>query len=90
MPESYSRPLAPAPPASYHSVVCGSLTPVPYPLPPVETGSPFGTLWAGLGLGGFYIALIWINSLLGLVLTPLMLLPATFLMDRRKKGAAKQ
>jgi hypothetical protein len=56
----------------------------------METGSPFGTLWAGLGLGGFYIALIWINSLLGLVLTPLMLLPATFLMDRRKKGAAKQ
>jgi len=55
----------------------------------VESGSPFGTLWTGLGLGGFYIALIWINSLLGMVLTPLFLLPATFLMDRRKKGAAK-
>lgn len=53
-----------------------------------SSGGPLGTLWAGLGLGGFYIALIWINSLLGLVLTPLMLLPATFLMDRRKKAAA--
>ncbi|HUO52829.1 MAG TPA: hypothetical protein VMT93_09930 [Gemmatimonadaceae bacterium] len=55
----------------------------------MENSGPLGTLWTGLGLGGFYIALIWINSLLGLVLTPLMLLPATYLMDRKKKGAAK-
>jgi hypothetical protein len=54
----------------------------------MESSGPLGTLWAGLGLGGFYIALIWVNALLGLVLTPLFLLPATFLMDRRKKNAA--
>lgn len=56
----------------------------------MENSGPLGTLWAGLGLGGFYIALIWINSLLGLVLTPLFLLPATHLMDRRKKAAASK
>jgi len=54
----------------------------------MESSGPLGTLWVGLGLGGFYIALIWINSLLGMVLTPLFLLPVTFLMDRRKQKAA--
>ena len=54
-----------------------------------NSGGPLGVLWAGLGLGGFYIALIWVNTLLGMVLTPLFLLPATFLMDRMKQGAKK-
>jgi hypothetical protein len=49
---------------------------------PLETHGPFGTLWVGLGLCAFYIALIWINSLLGFVLTPLFIGPATWLMDR--------
>ncbi|HYD52219.1 MAG TPA: hypothetical protein VEA99_06320 [Gemmatimonadaceae bacterium] len=30
----------------------------------------------------FYIALIWINTLLGFFLTPLFIVPATWLMDR--------
>ena len=54
----------------------------------MDTSGPLGTLWTGLGLGGFYIALIWINSLLGLVLTPLFLIPATYLLDRRKNAGA--
>lgn len=54
----------------------------------METSGPLGTLWTGLGLGGFYLALIWVNALLGLVLTPLFLLPATRLLDRRKKAGA--
>jgi len=37
----------------------------------VETHGPLGVIWVSLGLGAFYIALIWINSLLGLFLTPL-------------------
>ncbi len=41
------------------------------------SGGTLGVLWVGLGLGGFYIALIWVNTLLGMVLTPLFLLPAT-------------
>jgi predicted Na+-dependent transporter len=40
----------------------------------VETHGPLGTIWVSLGLGAFYIALIWINSLLGLVITPLFVL----------------
>jgi hypothetical protein len=40
----------------------------------VETHGPLGTIWVSLGLGAFYIALIWINSLLGLMITPLFTL----------------
>jgi hypothetical protein len=47
----------------------------------METHGPLGTLWVSLGLIGFYIALIWLNSLLGLFLTPLFLIPQTWLMD---------
>ena len=32
----------------------------------VETHGPLGVIWVSLGLVAFYIALIWINSLLGL------------------------
>jgi len=48
----------------------------------LETHGPFGTLWVGLGLGCFYIALIWLNTLLGFFLTPLFVIPATWLQDR--------
>jgi hypothetical protein len=44
-------------------------------------GGPFGTLLAGLGLGAFYTALIWINMLLGVFLTPLFLVPLTWVQD---------
>ncbi len=53
-------------------------------------GGPLGTLVAGLGMGAFYIALIWINMLLGMVLTPLFLIPMTWLQDAvmaRRKAA---
>lgn len=56
------------------------------------THGPLGILWVGLGLGAFYIALIWINTLLGVFLTPLFLVPLTWLQDavaekrRRKQG----
>jgi hypothetical protein len=48
----------------------------------LETHGPLGTLWVGLGLGGFYIALIWLNTLLGFLLTPLFIIPVTWLTDR--------
>lgn len=58
----------------------------------METHGPLGTLWVSLGLIGFYIALIWLNSLLGLFLTPLFLIPQTWLMDKLKarKEAKRQ
>ena len=51
----------------------------------MNSNGVLGILWASLGLGCFYAALIWINSLLGLFLTPLMALPASWLMDKGKK-----
>ena len=51
----------------------------------METHGPLGTLWVGIGLGAFYIALIWINSLLGLFTTPLFIVPLTWVMDHFQK-----
>ena len=48
----------------------------------MESHGPLGTLWVGLGLGCFYIALIWLNTLLGFFLTPLFFIPQTWLMDK--------
>lgn len=56
----------------------------------METHGPLGTLWVSLGLIGFYIALIWLNSLLGLFLTPLFLIPQTWLMDYLKSRKEKK
>lgn len=56
----------------------------------METNGPLGTLWVGLGLCAFYIALVWVNTLLGVFLTPLFIVPLTWLQDRvgmKKKGA---
>lgn len=58
----------------------------------VESHSVLGTLWAGLGMGGYYMALIWINILLAAFLTPLIIMPTTWLMDaviaRRKQRSS--
>jgi hypothetical protein len=51
----------------------------------MEANGVLGTLWASLGLGGYYAALTWINILLGIFLTPLFALPATWLMDKGKR-----
>jgi len=48
----------------------------------LETHGPLGTLWVSIALGCFYIALIWLNTLLGFFLTPLFMIPATWVMDR--------
>jgi hypothetical protein len=59
----------------------------------LESHGPLGTLWVGLGLGAFYIALIWLNTLLGFVLTPLFIIPQTWLADalaRRRRTAREE
>jgi hypothetical protein len=56
----------------------------------LETHGPFGILWVGLGLCAFYIALVWINTLLGFLLTPLFVLPATRLVDSLNKRKARK
>ena len=50
----------------------------------METHGPLGVIWVSLGLGAFYIALIWINSLLGLMITPLFTLLGTRVWDMIK------
>ena len=54
----------------------------------METHGPLGTLWVSFGLIGFYLALIWLNTLLGIFLTPLFLIPQTWLMDKLKERKA--
>ncbi|HEX5972866.1 MAG TPA: hypothetical protein VFY85_13125 [Gemmatimonadaceae bacterium] len=56
----------------------------------METHGPLGILWVGIGLCAFYIALVWINTLLGFMLTPLFTLPATRLMDTLNKRKARK
>jgi hypothetical protein len=41
-----------------------------------------GTLWVSIGLGCFYIALIWLNTLLGFFLTPLFIIPVSWVTER--------
>ena len=77
--------LARPSPRRYVFPCCSAFT--PFGATPLETHGPFGTLWVGLGLCAFYIALVWINTLLGFFLTPLFIVPATWLMDKVKGKA---
>jgi hypothetical protein len=57
----------------------------------METHGPLGTLWAGLGLISFYLALVWINLiLLPHFLTPLFIIPLTWVMDAWQARKAKR
>lgn len=56
----------------------------------METHGPLAVIWVGIGLICFYIALIWLNSLLGVFLTPLFIIPATWLQDLRAKKKHEQ
>ncbi len=70
--------------AIYIAPPCLGIEP-PYRGDDVETHGPLGVIWAGAGLTAFYIALIWINSLLGLFLTPLFLIPVTWFVGGKNK-----
>lgn len=56
----------------------------------METHGPLGTLLVSFGLIGFYLALIWLNSLLGMFLTPLFIVPGTWLLDWLKRRKAER
>ena len=53
-------------------------------------GGPLGTLIAGLGMGAYYIGLTWINLLLGILITPLFIIPMTWLQDAKAKKDQQQ
>jgi hypothetical protein len=48
----------------------------------VDTQGPLAVLWVVLGLCAFYIALTWVNLLLGTILTPLFIIPGTWLLEK--------
>ena len=56
----------------------------------METQGPLAVIWVAAGLIAFYLALIWINSLLGLFLTPLFIIPLTWLQDKMKQRKARK
>jgi len=56
----------------------------------VESNGPLGVLWVGVALGAFYIALIWLNTLLGFFLTPLFIIPQPWLMDAIARRRARR
>jgi hypothetical protein len=47
----------------------------------VEHHGTFGTIWASLGMTAYYMAITWINILLGLFLGPLFMIPLTWAQD---------
>ena len=51
----------------------------------MESQGPLAIVWVGIGLCCFYIALVWLNTLLGFFLTPLFIIPSTWLMDFLQK-----
>ena len=48
----------------------------------MEEHGTMGTVWASLGMTAYYIALLWINILLGLFLSPRFMIPLTWRQDR--------
>jgi hypothetical protein len=56
----------------------------------VQSQGPLAILWVGIGLCCFYIALVWLNTLLGFFLTPLFVIPSTWLMDYRKRRKQRE
>ena len=49
------------------------------------TNGPLGVLWTAIGLGCFYVGLTWINLLLGHFLTPMFILTASRLLERKDR-----
>ena len=49
----------------------------------LDSGGPLGLIWVSLGLGAFFIALIWLNTLLGIFLTPMFTILTTKLIGSR-------
>jgi hypothetical protein len=56
----------------------------------VQSQGPLAILWVGIGLCCFYIALVWLNTLLGFFLTPLFVIPSTWLMDYRNRRKQRE
>ncbi len=49
----------------------------------MEDAGTFGTIWASLGMSAYFMALTWINLLLGLMLSPLFTIPLTWFQSKQ-------
>lgn len=56
--------------------------------PALEQHGTFGSVWASLGMTAYWMALIWINILLGLFLSPLFMIPLTWVQDKMRGSKA--
>ena len=54
----------------------------------MEEHGALGTVWASLGMTAYYMAILWINILLGTFLSPLFFIPITWVQDWRKRSKA--
>ncbi len=54
----------------------------------MEHHGTFGTIWASLGMTAYYMAITWINLLLGMFLSPLFMIPITWVQDAISKKSA--
>ncbi len=50
----------------------------------MEYHGTLGTIWASFGMTAYWMALTWINILLGLFLSPLFMIPLSWL--KQKQG----
>ena len=55
----------------------------------MQSQGPLAILWVGIGLCCFYIALVWLNTMLGFFLT-LFVIPSTWLMDYRNRRKQRE
>jgi hypothetical protein len=79
---------SPLPPAAELDYPCGVLAHrvaiIRFRRTTVESHGTLGTIWASFGMTAYYMALTWINILLGLFLSPLFVIPLTWL--KQKQG----
>ena len=54
----------------------------------MESHGTFGSFFAALGMTAYWMALIWINILLSLFLSPLFSIPITWVQDKMRKSKA--
>ncbi len=52
----------------------------------MEHHGALGTIWASFGMTAYFMAIMWISTLLSLMLSPLMMMPLSWIQDWRKRS----
>ncbi len=56
----------------------------------MNSEGPLAVLWVGVAIGAFFTALIWLNTLLPMFLTPLFVIPVTWLLEKLGIGKPRE